>query len=258
MKIRNGKWLVVFLVLVLGMGVMFGCGGRDESQEAADDEGKDAMLEDPEEDSDGTSEEGDHQEIGDGRLGKIYFLETAVIGLETLNFDGRDDSGVRTSDIFAEVELEGDVYFRTIKEFDKYEDREIFLENYILIEGESTPAFGGPELSEDMHVRDLIWMNSGPVGMLSVEQAMEIFEMNRVEEDMGVLWMDLLIEYSLDPADRFLLESSDGFSAEVSFDDLEKGILYINERGEVATRFEGLSEDTAIKELLLIESLSNP
>lgn len=195
------------------------------------------------------------QDPGDqGQLvDKILFFES----MELEEIDYTDEEGARaveTSDVLKDVETSPQVYMLASDGFDKNEETDTFLENYIVVQGDNAPAFRGPNLPRGMHVKDLVYMATGDTGFLFVEKALEYFDDVQVQSDSGISLKELVDTLGLKEADTYSLEAADGYSVEVSSEDLEAGIVYIRESGEVASAFEELPKNTAVKNLLFIRT----
>jgi len=186
-------------------------------------------------------------------LKEILFFETAVSELEKVDYQGSDGTAaVKTADLLADLDTTSDIYLLAADGFDKTEEYETFIDAYIVIEGENTPAFRAPDLPRGMHVRDLVWISTGSTGFLSVERGAEIISQAEANEITGISLEALAAEFELVEAENYTLTAADGYSVEVSADDLASGVVYLDEDGEVGSEFEGLPRGTAVKNLLSI------
>ncbi len=191
-------------------------------------------------------------ETGAEVIEQIFFFETLLAGLEPSDYEAEEDAmAVTTAEVFAGVNPSDSVFMLASDGFEKTEEYGVFIAEFIVTQGQNTPAFRGPDLPRGMHVRDLVWMSSGDTGFLVVENALEFFELDQVEEFIGVNLLELVEYFGLKQADSYILEASDGFSVEIAHEDLDKGIVYIREdSGQVATRFDDLPRNTSIRDLM--------
>lgn len=189
-------------------------------------------------------------------LEKIYFFETMVSVLEEIDYpEGENQRAVRAEDLLADIEPSETVYMLATDDFEKNEEYETVLEAYFLTQGENTPAFRSPDLPRGMHIRDLAYISLGNTGIVCVENAIEMFPPQEINENVGVGFMVFFEIFGLKKADSYHLEAIDGFSAEVSYEDLIKGIVHIRESGQIASLFEDLPRNTAIRDLLFIKPI---
>lgn len=187
---------------------------------------------------------------------RIFFFESLVLNLEEIDYpEGEDQKAVTAGDLLAGISASDTVYMLATDGFDKNEEYQTVLDAYFLTQGPNTPAFRSPDLPRGMHVRDLAWIFSGQTGILSVERAMELFPGMQVNDNTGIGLMELAEKFKLKKADEYILEAVDGFSAEVGYEDLKKGIIYIRDSGQVASEFDGLPRNTAIRDLLFIKAV---
>ncbi len=189
-------------------------------------------------------------------LEKIYFFETMFSVLEEIDYpEGENQKAVRAEDLLADIEPSETVYMLATDDFEKNEEYETVLGAYFLTQGENTPAFRSPDLPRGMHIRDLAYISLGNTGIVCVENAIEMFPPQEINENVGVGFMVFFEIFGLKKADSYHLEAIDGFSAEVSYEDLIKGIVHIRESGQIASLFEDLPRNTAIRDLLFIKPI---
>ncbi|WP_353892859.1 molybdopterin-dependent oxidoreductase [Proteinivorax hydrogeniformans] len=202
-------------------------------------------------------ENGEPTQEKNNELGKIKFFESVISEMEELPYDGSEDKkSVKGSKFLEKIDASGDVYMLATDGFDKNEEYETFKDAFIVTQGENTPAFRSPDLPRGMHVRDLVWLSVNNTGVFSVERGKEIFDEYEVGENNGINLQVLVEEYGLKKADKYLLEAADGFSAEVTYEDLASGIVYIRESKEVASEFDFLPRNTAVRDLLFIKPIN--
>lgn len=190
---------------------------------------------------------------GGGALKKIVFFDTLQSLLSVEDYAPETGAkAVKTSELLADVQGSGLVHMLASDGFEKNEELDTFLENFIVVEGDNAPAFRGPDLPRGMHVKNLVSVSTGGTGFLFVKPGLEYFEAKEVDSDSGVGIKDLADKLGLEVADTYILESDDGYTAEVTYEDLAAGIVYFREGGELASAFHGLAKNTSVKHLLSI------
>lgn len=188
-----------------------------------------------------------------GPLKKIVFFETLQSQVDVVDYAGEAGAkAVKNSEILANVQTSSLVHLLASDGFRKNEELDTFLENYIVIQGENGPAFRGPDLPRGMHVKNLVFLSTGDTGFLFVEKGREYFEAATVGEDSGIGLKDLVDKLGLEEADTYVLESEDGYTVEVSFQDLATGIVFLREDGILSSAFQDLPKNTKVKYLLSI------
>ena len=187
---------------------------------------------------------------------KIVFIETAVAMMDTVGYeDGYDDErqAVRTEKLLTDVRGSQDSVLMVAADgFEKTEDYDVFADAFLVVTGDDAPAFRDPELPRGMHVRDLAWFVYGNTAFVSVNQSPNLLGTSSVQDDSGVSLDELIAQLGLAQADTYELQASDGYSVEIAGDNLELGIVFFRDSGEVASVFDGLPRDTAVKDLLVV------
>ena len=188
-------------------------------------------------------------------LDKIFFFETmeTVLNIEDYTAEA-DAKAVTVAEMFENVQAGNLVHMLASDGFEKNEEYSTVVAAYIVVQGENTPAFRGPDLPRGMHVRDLVLMTSGDTGFAFVEKGLEYFEITEADGNKGISLKDLADKIGLAVADNYVLESVDGYAVEISYEDLEAGIVYFRESGELSSAFDGLPRNTAVKDLLSIRA----
>lgn len=188
----------------------------------------------------------------DHMLAQMVFFETLQADLETEDYDG-EQKAVPMADVFAGVQASDQVYLLAADGFEKNEEFATVMEAFLVVEGDNAPAFRSPDLPRGMHVRDLVWMSSGDTGFLFVERGLEFFAQAEVDGNTGISLSGLVEQFGLS-ADVYVLEAADGYSVEITKEDLALGIVYIRDSGEISSVFDGLPRNTAVKGLLSIKA----
>ncbi len=182
---------------------------------------------------------------------EIVFLDTRVTELEAVDYED-GDLAIRTKDLLSGISA-GSVHMVAVDGFAKTEDYDIFVDAFIVVTGPDTPAFRSPDLPRGMHVRDLAWFSVGRTAFYSVTRGLELFAGVSVEGEEGIPLVELAEEMGLADAEIYILEAIDGYTVEVTREDLAVGIVHIREGGEVAAIFGGLPRNTAIRGLLSLK-----
>lgn len=86
----------------------------------------------------------------------------------------------------------------------------------------------------------------------SAANAIKTYETNTIDNIEGVLLIDLIDKEKLIDAQSYIITSYDNCSIGVSKNDMENGILYIDDNGNYAVKFSGLSDRTNIKKVISI------
>ncbi|MCR3922180.1 MAG: hypothetical protein NUK65_06650, partial [Firmicutes bacterium] len=71
----------------------------------------------------------------------------------------------------------------------------------------------------------------------------------------GTALPEIFKEVRLNDSDSYLFTALDGYSVEIKQEDIQQGLIYLNDAGEVTVMFAGLPKNTTIKGLLSIETV---
>lgn len=201
-------------------------------------------------------ESGSSQEPGGDQVGplrRIVFFETLQSTLEVVDYS--EEAGakaVNASELLEGVQASNLVHMLASDGFEKNEELDTFKENIIVVQGENAPAFRGLDLPRGMHVKNLVALATGDTGFVFVRKGLDYFEVSTVGSDSGISLKQLVDQLGLEVAEIYVLESDDGYTVELSYEDLAAGIVYIREGGELASAFDGLPKNTSVKYLLSI------
>jgi len=201
-------------------------------------------------------ESGSSQEPGGDQVGplrRIVFFETLQSTLEVVDYS--EEAGakaVNASELLEGVQASNLVHMLASDGFEKNEELDTFKENIIVVQGENAPAFRGLDLPRGMHVKNLVALATGDTGFVFVRKGLDYFEVSTVGSDSGISLKHLVDQLGLEVAEIYVLESDDGYTVELSYEDLAAGIVYIREGGELASAFDGLPKNTSVKYLLSI------
>jgi DMSO/TMAO reductase YedYZ molybdopterin-dependent catalytic subunit len=189
----------------------------------------------------------------------IVFIEslTKVLATEDYDYYGSIDRAIPAADLLMEFREEDEQDFIIIVSSDgleKNEDKEIFKGGFLKIDGEDSPAFLDPEIPKGMWLKDIFAIFYGQTAYISAVQSIEMFENTPVEGKDGVWIKEILEKAGMEEYSNYLMRALDGYSVEVSPLDLEDGVLYINEDGQICTYFEEMGKKYVIKDLVSIEN----
>lgn len=181
----------------------------------------------------------------------IFFLETIFAHAELQNY-GDMDRAMRASDLLTHACTGGYIFMGAADGFEKTEHRDIFIQEFIVTTGSTAPAFRGPDLPRGMHVRDLVWLIVGDTAFYSVNRGPDLFDTATVGDQDGVSLALLATALQLAEAETYILEASDGYSVQIDGSDLDLGVVYVRDSGEVSSAFDELPRNTSIRDLLSI------
>lgn len=189
---------------------------------------------------------------------RLTFLETAVDNVETTDYTYYEsvDKAVKTSGLMDYLQINNEV--RTVNMvaadgFIKDEEKDIFENGYIKVTGEAAPMFLSPDIPKGMYVKELTFVGSGDDVIFSYDRGLDVFEETDIDGHKGIKISSLLSEAGLVKADKYSLIASDGYKIEVTYNDLEEGIVYKDEKGRIRSLFKNLSKKTSIKYLQIIK-----
>ncbi|KAB3531272.1 molybdopterin-dependent oxidoreductase [Alkaliphilus pronyensis] len=187
----------------------------------------------------------------------VVFLEaaTTLVPQEEYTYYDSVDYAVKTKDIIDKFASSGeeDIYIKATDGLEKNEALTIFKEGYIKITGEANPMFLSPDVPKGMYVKNILQFSKGKYGFFSLNSGEAIFESITVDDKEGTPIKAIADEIQLKEGKLYRFTAIDGYSVEVTAEDLERGIVYIGEEGDLRTQFEGLPKNTRVKGLLSIE-----
>ncbi|MDI6705728.1 MAG: molybdopterin-dependent oxidoreductase [Bacillota bacterium] len=193
-------------------------------------------------------------------VNRLYFIETGFSGTpaEDYTYYESTDKAVRVDQLISYLGIEDQpdtVAFKAVDGFEKNEQRDIFNGGYIKFTGDDTPAFLSPDLPKGMYIKNILWFTYGGNVVFSAEKGLECMDIKTAGEKQGIGMTDIISETGLSSAEVYLLTAEDGYTVEIEAGDMGKGIVYINDKGQVAVYFDGLPKNTSIKGLLSVEAV---
>ena len=194
----------------------------------------------------------------EAELSKIVFLDTAASSITQYDFDyyGVKDKAVKTEELLAKFNqdtLPDPIYIESSDGLKKVEELEIFNKAFIKVGGEDAPSFLAEDLPKGMWVKNILKFSYGPTVYFSIDEALVAFENKQIDDLKGVAVKDIINEVGLPEVKSYLFTALDGYSAEIESSDIEKGLIYLNEKGELETYFKDLPKKSAVRNLLSIE-----
>jgi len=189
----------------------------------------------------------------------IVFIDSLVKVLETQDYDyyGSIDRAVLTADLimeFREKQEQDFIIMLSSDGLEKNEEKEIFKNGYLKITGDGAPAFLDPELPNGMWVKDIFALFYGQTAYVSAIQCVGMFENVKAGGKSGVYLENIIKEAGLAESENYMLRALDGYTVEISSEDIGRGLIYINEEQQLNVYFEDLEGSYSIKDLLSIEN----
>ena len=137
---------------------------------------------------------------------------------------------------------------------EKNETLPIFQEAYIKITGADAPAFLAQDMPKGMQVKNILYFSNGSTAWVSYEKAKESLEILNLDNKEGIQVSAVLKEIGFTEGEIYTFTASDDYIVEINVGDLEKGLLYQDEKGRINAYFDGLPKNTTVKDLLSIET----
>ncbi len=188
----------------------------------------------------------------------IYFLETAITKVNQTEYTYYDsvDMAVKVSELVEKISLTNSsraVGMVAADGFEKSEETAIFDDGYLKVTGDYAPMFISPDIPKGMYVKSLLFVNYGDSAICSTTQALEVLENITVDENNGIKISRLFKKTGLLPAEKYIFKAVDGYEVEILAADIDKGIIYLDEKGRVRSYFQDLPKNTSVKFLYSIE-----
>ena len=193
-------------------------------------------------------------------VGRVLILETLIsqANAEDYTYYESTDKAVKVEELLELLALESlpdTASFVASDGFEKNEQLDIFSKGYIKFTGEDAPLFLSPDLPKGMHIKSIYLCSMGDVALVSQQMAAEVLGTKEVKDKVGVDLKELINKAGLADADKYLLTAADGYTVEILREDREKGVVFINSKGQVTTFFEDLPKNTQVKDFLSIEGI---
>lgn len=194
------------------------------------------------------------ESTGEKSANRGIILESTFSDLqEDYKYEASMDKAIKIERLlkeFSPEDLDEGVFIKAVDGLEKNEDNKVFRDAYIKTTGVNSPMFLSPDMPEGMTVKKILWFNLGESSFISVESAIESLG----QEDLSqVKLTDLLDEIGLNKGEKYTFTALDEYSVDISQDELESGILYMEEDGKVVVEFTELPKNTSVKDLLYID-----
>ena len=194
---------------------------------------------------------------GEVKIENVYtidILETMIAQIPGEDYKYYDsvDKAVPISAIF-EKYLGTKADFVTLRAIDSWGKNERYntaAAQFMKYTGEFAPMFIGPALPEGMRLKNTLSMQIGGELIASVEMAML---MENIPAGDGLPLTALFAIARMIDAPAYTFEAVDGYNISIAGADIGKGVLTVTD-GVVATRFDGLARNTAVRGLLRIKA----
>ena len=191
-------------------------------------------------------------------IDSVVVMETAISNVEKVDYTyyESEDKAVKVANLADSLELSTDkrtVAFEAADGYEKDEKVDIFREGYIKITGDHAPMFLSPDIPKGMYVKDLLFVGYGSSALASIDSAMKAFETATIDGTKGVTLAKFVKEAGLTSAEKYKLTAIDGYSVEVSAQDMENGIVYLEDGEMVRCAFSDLTKKFWVKNLLSIQ-----
>lgn len=193
-------------------------------------------------------------------VGRIFILETLIsqTAAEDYTYYESTDRAVKVDELLALLDIDvllDTASFIASDGFEKNEQLDVFSKGYMKFTGEDAPIFLSPDLPKGMYIKNIYLCTMGEAVLASQQMALEVLGAEEMEGKQGVNLGQLISEAGLSGADMYLLSAADGYTVEITKEDMEKGIMYTNDDGQIVTFFEGLPKNTQVKDFLSIEGI---
>ncbi|HZK57544.1 MAG TPA: molybdopterin-dependent oxidoreductase, partial [Clostridia bacterium] len=192
------------------------------------------------------------------QVGKVLIFDTAISNLDMGDYEyyGERDKAIKTSDLLNKFIPEGEeqVFIKAADGLQRNETRETFKNAFIKVTGKESPMFLAPDLPEGMHIKGILWFRSEETAFLTMDKALETYSKSVQGDIEGISLKEVLEDMDLEQGNAYIFTADDGYSVEISKDDIDRGILYKMSNGSTGVSFEGLPKNTMVRDLLSIEA----
>ncbi|MCK4260370.1 MAG: molybdopterin-dependent oxidoreductase [Halanaerobiales bacterium] len=202
------------------------------------------------------------KETANVAIKKVHFLETVIENIKKVDYNYYDsnDKAIEVQRLFKYLAMEGDFRRVSIQAADgmkKNENKNIFTNGYIKVTGIDVPLFLSPDIPKGMHVKNLLHFNYDDSVIFSLSKGLEGLKKTILDDIEGISMIEIFDKLDLMKAENYRLIAKDGNFIELTYDDLKKGILYLDDKGSVTSYFICLPINTKAKRLMTIEALNH-
>lgn len=185
--------------------------------------------------------------------GKITFMETAFQKLTSADYDG--EKTVLGNELLETAGMNEKTAKLTIFAADgliKSETFQILSSALISTEGEYAPKITGDKIPEGMRVKNLLSICADENALVSFNSCLVATGSTTMGEKTGIAVSKLFKLLSMNEAEFYTFTAADGYTKDIAKSDIAKGIILMNDKGELETYFDGLPKNTCVRNLASI------
>lgn len=185
--------------------------------------------------------------------GNIAFMETAFQKLAATDYE--DEKTVSGKELLAAAGFDDATAKLAITAADGLEKSETFAilsSAQITTAGEHAPKITGDKIPEGMRVQNLLSIRADENALVSFNSCLTAAGTTTVGEKIGVSVSKLFELLSMNDAEAYTFTAADGYEKEIAKADIAKGIILLNDKGELETYFDGLPKNTCVRNLASI------
>ena len=191
------------------------------------------------------------------RVARIIMMETRISDIPDQDYEYYEDTdrAVQVNDLlfnFNESEIPDTVFLKSVDGLEKNEKVDNFSGAFIKYTGLDSPMFLDEDLPKGMWVKKVLYFVYGGSAYFSVAGGFETMDRVTAGENETIRLTDVISSCGLAQSDNYLLKALDDYSVDIESDMVELGVIYIQENGLPAVYFEGLPENTNVKDLIYI------
>lgn len=187
---------------------------------------------------------------------KVIILETEASDSELHDYTyyESNDQALKVAELFQKYNIAKDSTTKFVAGdgFEKTEKYEVLSGGYFKVTGENVPLFIAPDLPKGMQVKNFITASCGQVVFMSAAQAIANLPTREIDGVSGAKLEEVIKASGLD-GDSYLLAASDNYQAEIAQENLEKGILCLDDSGQYKIKFDqSMPKSAGVKNILSI------
>ena len=191
------------------------------------------------------------------QVSRIIMMDTRISDIPGRDYEYYDNSdrAVKISDMlfnFNEDDIQDTVFIRGIDSLEKNEKVDNFRGAYIKYTGQDSPMFLSEDLPKGMWVKEILYFIYGGSAYFSAASGFKALQVQPVEKGDAIGLAEVISVCGLEQTDSYLLKAIDDYSIEIDSDSIELGYIYLQENGLPAVYFEGMPENTDVKDLIYI------
>jgi hypothetical protein len=188
---------------------------------------------------------------------RIIMMDTRISDIpdQDYKYNEENDRAVKVDDLlfnFNEEWIQDAVFVMGVDGLEKNEKSGNFLGAFIKFTGQDSPMFLSEDLPKGMWIKKILYFVYGGSAYFSTASGFEIMDRETIEGQESIRLADILSRCDLAQSDKYLFKALDDYSVEIESDSIELGHVYFQENGLPAVYFEGLPENTEVKDLIYI------